>query len=79
MFLPRGSSEDGDDASADFYESDDSVETRVRAPYPGGLDLLGEILDTLSTHSTEQGKLAGARSLDFFRSMDDLDCQHKVS
>lgn len=55
------------------------METRVRAPYPGGLDLLGEILDTLSTHSTEPGKLAGARSLDFFRSMDDLDCQPTVS
>ncbi|XP_009696467.1 PREDICTED: uncharacterized protein LOC104160107 [Cariama cristata] len=37
------------------------------------MDLLGEILDTLSTHSSDQGKLSGAKSLDFFRSMDDID------
>lgn len=67
------SSEDGEEASAYSYESDDSVETRVKAPYSGGMDLLGEILDTLSTHSSDQGKLAAAKSLDFFRSMDDID------
>lgn len=69
----RLSSEDGEEASAYFYESDDSVESRVKAPYSGGMDLLGEILDTLSTHSSDQGKLAAAKSLDFFRSMDDID------
>ncbi|KAF6274507.1 DENN domain containing 1B [Rhinolophus ferrumequinum] len=69
----RLSSEDGEEASAYFYESDDSIETRVKAPYSGGMDLLGEILDTLSTHSSDQGKLAAAKSLDFFRSMDDID------
>ncbi|KAM9613063.1 DENN domain-containing protein 1B isoform 1-T1 [Trichechus inunguis] len=67
------SSEDGEEASAYFYESDDSIETRVKPPYSGEMDLLGEILDTLSTHSSDQGKLAAARSLDFFRSMDDID------
>ncbi|XP_077934366.1 DENN domain-containing protein 1B isoform X6 [Halichoerus grypus] len=67
------SSEDGEEASAYFYESDDSVETRVKSPYSGEMDLLGEILDTLSTHSSDQGKLAAAKSLDFFRSMDDID------
>ncbi|XP_058556904.1 DENN domain-containing protein 1B isoform X2 [Neofelis nebulosa] len=67
------SSEDGEEASADFYESDDSVEARVKTPYSGEMDLLGEILDTLSTHSSDQGKLAAAKSLDFFRSMDDID------
>ncbi|XP_004756262.1 DENN domain-containing protein 1B isoform X3 [Mustela putorius furo] len=67
------SSEDGEEASAYFYESDDSVETRVKTPYSGEMDLLGEILDTLSTHSSDQGKLAAAKSLDFFRSMDDID------
>nr|XP_058130898.1 DENN domain-containing protein 1B isoform X4 [Dasypus novemcinctus] len=71
--LIRLSSEDGDEASAYFYESDDSVETRVKTPYSGEMDLLGEILDTLSTHSSDQGKLAAAKSLDFFRSMDDID------
>nr|XP_012599796.1 DENN domain-containing protein 1B isoform X2 [Microcebus murinus] len=69
----RVSLEDGEEASAYFYESDDSVETRVKTPYSGEMDLLGEILDTLSTHSSDQGKLAAARSLDFFRSMDDID------
>ncbi|XP_051039137.1 DENN domain-containing protein 1B [Phodopus roborovskii] len=67
------SSEDGEEASAYFYESDDSVEAGVKAPYSGEMDLLGEILDTLSTHSSDQGKLAAAKSLDFFRSMDDID------
>ncbi|XP_039739410.1 DENN domain-containing protein 1B isoform X2 [Pteropus medius] len=67
------SSEDGEEASAYFYESDDSAETRGKAPYSGEMDLLGEILDTLSTHSSDQGKLAAAKSLDFFRSMDDID------
>ncbi|XP_059947444.1 DENN domain-containing protein 1B isoform X2 [Mesoplodon densirostris] len=67
------SSEDGEEAAAYFYESDDSLETRAQAPSSGEMDLLGEILDTLSTHSQDQGKLAAARSLDFFRSMDDID------
>ncbi|KAM9107462.1 DENN domain-containing protein 1B isoform 4-T4 [Megaptera novaeangliae] len=67
------SSEDGEEVSAYFYESDDSLETRAKAPSSGEMDLLGEILDTLSTHSTDEGKLAAARSLDFFRSMDDID------
>nr|XP_058911767.1 DENN domain-containing protein 1B isoform X4 [Kogia breviceps] len=67
------SSEDGEEASAYFYESDDSLETRAQAPSSGEMDLLGEILDTLSTHSPDQGKLAAARSLDFFRSMDDIE------
>ncbi|ERE74299.1 DENN domain-containing protein 1A-like protein [Cricetulus griseus] len=67
------SSDDGEETSAYFYESDDSVEAGVKAPYSGEMDLLGEILDTLSTHSSDQGKLAAAKSLDFFRSMDDID------
>ncbi|XP_037352467.1 DENN domain-containing protein 1B isoform X2 [Talpa occidentalis] len=67
------SSEDGEETSTYFYESDDSVETKVKTPYSGEMDLLGEILDTLSTHSSDQGKLAAAKSLDFFRSMDDID------
>ncbi|KAK2086175.1 DENN domain-containing protein 1B [Saguinus oedipus] len=67
------SSEDGEETSTYLYESDDSVETRVKTPYSGEMDLLGEILDTLSTHSSDQGKLAAAKSLDFFRSMDDID------
>lgn len=78
-FSSRLSSEDGEEASAYFYESDDSVEARVKTPYSGEMDLLGEILDTLSTHSSDQGKLAAAKSLDFFRSMDDIDYKPTVS
>ncbi|XP_049625708.1 DENN domain-containing protein 1B [Suncus etruscus] len=67
------SSEDGEEGTSYFYESDDSIETRVKTPYSGEMDLLGEILDTLSIHSSDQGKLAAAKSLDFFRSMEDID------
>ncbi|XP_074858541.1 DENN domain-containing protein 1B isoform X2 [Carettochelys insculpta] len=67
------SSEDSEDASAYFYDSDDSGEIGVTSHHAGEMDLLGEILDTLSTHSSDQGKLSGAKSLDFFRSMEDID------
>uniref|UniRef100_A0A8D1AEU8 UDENN domain-containing protein n=1 Tax=Sus scrofa TaxID=9823 RepID=A0A8D1AEU8_PIG len=67
------SSEDGEEASAYFYGSDDSLDTRGKTASSGEMDLLGEILDTLSTHSSDPGKLAAAKSLDFFRSMDDID------
>ncbi|XP_071607149.1 DENN domain-containing protein 1B isoform X2 [Heliangelus exortis] len=67
------SSEDSEEASAYFYDSDDSGETGITPHHQGEMDLLGEILDTLSTHSSDQGKLSGAKSLDFFRSMDDID------
>ncbi|KAM4862134.1 DENN domain-containing protein 1B isoform 2-T2 [Thomomys bottae] len=69
------SSEDGEEAPACFWES----EEEERGPAAGRgrraaeLDLLGEILDTLSTHSADQGKLAAARSLDFFRSLEDVE------
>ncbi|NWX42845.1 DEN1B protein, partial [Steatornis caripensis] len=67
------SSEDSEEASACFYDSDGSGETGITLQRQGEMDLLGEILDTLSTHSSDQGKLSGAKSLDFFRSMDDID------
>ncbi|KAM7106287.1 DENN domain-containing protein 1B isoform 3-T3 [Ciconia maguari] len=67
------SSEDSEEASAYFYDSDDSGEAGITPQHQGEMDLLGEILDTLSTHSSDQGKLSGAKSLDFFRSMDDID------
>ena len=75
----RLSSEDGEEAPADFYESDDSVETGAQTVCSGEMDLLGEILDTLSTHSSDQGKLAAAKSLDFFRSLDNIDYKATVS
>ncbi len=37
------------------------------------MNLLEEILDSLNTTTVEQGKLSAAKSLDFFRSMDELD------
>ncbi|NXU47282.1 DEN1B protein, partial [Turnix velox] len=67
------SSEDNEETPAYFYDSDDSGETGITPHHQGEMDLLGEILDTLSTHSSDQGKLSGARSLDFFKSMDDID------
>ncbi|NWI61338.1 DEN1B protein, partial [Calyptomena viridis] len=67
------SSEDSEEASAYFYDSDGSGETGITPQHQGEMDLLGEILDTLSIHSSDQGKLSGAKSLDFFRSMDDID------
>ncbi|XP_075616283.1 DENN domain-containing protein 1B isoform X4 [Balearica regulorum gibbericeps] len=67
------SSEDSEETSACFYDSDDSGEIGITPQHQGEMDLLGEILDTLSTHSSDQGKLVGAKSLDFFRSMDDIE------
>ncbi|NWU59852.1 DEN1B protein, partial [Dromas ardeola] len=67
------SSEDSEETPAYFYDSDDSGETGITPQHQGEMDLLGEILDTLSTHSSDQGKLSGAKSLDFFKSMDDID------
>lgn len=37
------------------------------------MNLLEEILDSLNTSTIEQGKLSAAKSLDFFRSIEDLD------
>ncbi|NXA21017.1 DEN1B protein, partial [Ibidorhyncha struthersii] len=67
------SSEGSEETSAYFYDSDDSAETGITPQHQGEMDLLGEILDTLSTHSSDRGKLSGAKSLDFFKSMDDID------
>ncbi|KAM6456560.1 DENN domain-containing protein 1B isoform 2-T2 [Liasis olivaceus] len=78
--LDRGSklsSEDSEETSYYLYDSDDSGELAKTSVPPGEMDLLGEILDTLSTHSSDQGKLSGAKSLDFFRSMDDIDYKSK--
>lgn len=43
------------------------------------MNLLEEILDSLNTSAVEQGKLSAAKSLDFFRSMEDLDYKSQVS
>ncbi|MBN3324489.1 DEN1A protein, partial [Atractosteus spatula] len=69
------SSEDSGELRSYNGDSDDSDsnELNVDTQHSGQMDLLGEILDTLSTHSSDHGKLSGAKSLDFFRSMDDID------
>ncbi|MGH0158516.1 UNVERIFIED_CONTAM: hypothetical protein FKN15_065272 [Acipenser sinensis] len=69
------SSEDSGEVSACIEDSDDSCEMDSDKQYTGKMDLLGEILDTLSINSSDQGKLSGAKSLDFLRSMDDIDCK----
>ncbi|XP_033007311.1 DENN domain-containing protein 1B isoform X2 [Lacerta agilis] len=65
--------DDDADDEMDGGSNDDSGEMAKTSVPPGEMDLLGEILDSLSTHSSDQGKLSGAKSLDFFRSMDDID------
>ncbi|XP_041126628.1 DENN domain-containing protein 1B-like isoform X2 [Polyodon spathula] len=67
------SSEDSSEVSACIEDSDDSCEMDSDKLCTGKMDLLGEILDTLSINNLDQGKLSGAKSLDFFRSMDDID------
>uniref|UniRef100_W5MLC6 DENN domain containing 1B n=1 Tax=Lepisosteus oculatus TaxID=7918 RepID=W5MLC6_LEPOC len=69
------SSEDSGELHSYNGDSDDSDsnELNVDTQHSGQMDLLGEILDTLSTNSSDHGKLSGAKSLDFFRSMDDID------
>ncbi|XP_023650450.2 DENN domain-containing protein 1B isoform X3 [Paramormyrops kingsleyae] len=62
-----------DSADVPSQDSDDSYEVRSDLQDTGQMNLLEEILDTLSNTSLDQGRLSGAKSLDFFRSMDDLD------
>ncbi|XP_075038688.1 DENN domain-containing protein 1B isoform X2 [Mixophyes fleayi] len=70
------SSEESEEASGYLYDSDASYDDVSLSSRPGGeMDLLGEILDSLSTHSSDPGggRLTAAKSLDFFRSIEDLD------
>ncbi|XP_040262642.1 DENN domain-containing protein 1B isoform X2 [Bufo bufo] len=76
------SSEDSEEASAYLYDSDASNDDVSLSSRPGGeMDLLGEILDSLSTHSSDPGggRLTAAKSLDFFRSVEDLDYKNKTN
>ncbi|XP_062308764.1 DENN domain-containing protein 1B-like [Osmerus eperlanus] len=68
------SSEDSGEVPSYTEDSDDSysLELDTDSSQAGGMNLLEEILDSLST-STEQGRLSAAKSLDFFRSMEDID------
>lgn len=69
------SSEDSGDVPSYIEDSDDSysLELDIEPTRSGQMNLLEEILDSLNTTTMEQGKLSAAKSLDFFRSMDDLD------
>ncbi|XP_072245292.1 DENN domain-containing protein 1B isoform X1 [Leuresthes tenuis] len=69
------SSEDSGDVPSYTEDSDDSysLELNLDSSQSGQMNLLEEILDSLTTTTMEQGKLSSAKSLDFFRSMDDLD------
>ncbi|XP_072517039.1 DENN domain-containing protein 1B isoform X1 [Salminus brasiliensis] len=68
------SSEDSGEVPSYTEDSDDSYELEPEARKTGQMNLLEEILDSLSTTSIEQGKLSAAKSLDFFRSLEDIDC-----
>ncbi|XP_029284928.1 DENN domain-containing protein 1B [Cottoperca gobio] len=69
------SSEDSGDVPSYIEDSDDSysLELDMDSSRSDQMTLLEEILDSLNTSTVEQGKLSAAKSLDFFRSMEDLD------
>ncbi|XP_034036006.1 DENN domain-containing protein 1B isoform X2 [Thalassophryne amazonica] len=69
------SSEDSADVRSYIEDSDDSysLELDINSSHTGQMNLLEEILDSLNTTAEQQGKLSAAKSLDFFKSMEDLD------
>ncbi|KAM9384883.1 DENN domain-containing protein 1B isoform 2-T2 [Pholidichthys leucotaenia] len=69
------SSEDSGEVPSYTEDSDDSysLDLDIDSTRSGQMNLLEEILDSLHTTTLEHGKLSGAKSLDFFRSMEDLD------
>ncbi|CAN9500336.1 unnamed protein product [Ophioblennius macclurei] len=69
------SSEDSGDVPSYTEDSDDSysMDFDIDSSRSGQMNLLEEILDSLNTTTIDQGKLSAAKSLDFFRSMDELD------
>ncbi|XP_071763028.2 DENN domain-containing protein 1B isoform X1 [Centroberyx gerrardi] len=70
------SSEDSGEIPSYYIEDSDdsySLDLDMDSSRTGQMNLLEEILDSLNTTTIEQGKLSAAKSLDFFRSMDDID------
>ncbi|XP_041861483.1 DENN domain-containing protein 1B isoform X2 [Melanotaenia boesemani] len=67
------SSEDSGDVPSYTEDSDDSLELDLDSSHSGQMNLLEEILDSLTTTTMDQGRLSAAKSLDFFMSMEDLD------
>ncbi len=79
MCVCRISSEDSGEVASYNEDSDDSdLEFQSEVSQTGQMNLLEEILDSLSTSHIEQGRLSAAKSLDFFRSIEDLDYNPKV-
>lgn len=76
----RISSEDSGDVPSYTEDSDDSysLDLDMDASNRGQMNLLEEILDSLNTSVIEQGKLSAAKSLDFFRSSEELDYNSTV-
>ncbi len=75
----RISSEDSGEVASYNGDSEDSdVEFQCEVGQTGQMNLLEEILDSLNTSHIEQGRLSAAKSLDFFRSIEDLDYNPKV-
>ncbi|XP_058256698.1 DENN domain-containing protein 1B isoform X2 [Hemibagrus wyckioides] len=69
------SSEDSGEVPFYMEDSDDSCEFEHESGQTGQMNLLEEILDSLSTTTLDHGsKLSSAKSLDFFRSLDEIDC-----
>uniref|UniRef100_A0A672R6V3 DENN/MADD domain containing 1B n=1 Tax=Sinocyclocheilus grahami TaxID=75366 RepID=A0A672R6V3_SINGR len=67
------SSEDSGEVASYNEDSDDSdLEFQSEVSQTGQMNLLEEILDSLSTSHIEQGRLSAAKSLDFLRSIEDL-------
>lgn len=78
MCVCRISSEDSGGVPSYTEDSEDS-ELEPDVGQKGQMNLLEEILDSLSTSHIEQGRLSAAKSLDFFRSIEDLDYSPMVS
>lgn len=74
----RISSEDSGDVPSYTEDSEDSLDLDMDASNSGQMNLLEEILDSLNTSVVEQGKLSTAKSLDFFRSTEELDYNSTV-
>lgn len=72
-------SEDSGDMPSYPEDSEDSNELEIEERGTGQMNLLEEILDSLSASNVEQGsRLSAAKSLDFFRSTDEIDFSTSV-
>ncbi|XP_076007505.1 DENN domain-containing protein 1B isoform X2 [Genypterus blacodes] len=69
------SSEDSGEVPSYNEDSDDSysLDLDMESSSMGQMTLLEEILDSLNTTTIDQGRLSAAKSLDFFRSTEDID------